>query len=217
MGPGAAAVPALPMRPQLWLQPLQEERHPLLSEQEQRWCANLPFSLRQRYSSSRSQLRRRLATVLRQPPLEVPLHSPPAQPPRLAAGYGHVSLSHSRGQLLLAWSPWPIGVDLEWEARPLLAEAVARRFFPAAEWQQLQRLPAETLRRAVLASWVRKEAAIKWQQGSIAQDLRQWLWDDNRAELLHLQQGWRPCCSLRLDHGWCCAVVGDAVDQGIWA
>ena len=88
---------------------------------------------------------------------------------------------------------------------------------PDAEWQRLQGLPEPHLQPAVLASWVRKEAAIKWHQGSIAQDLRHWLWDDNRGELLHLQRGWRPSSALRLHDGWCCAVVGDAAEQGFWA
>ena len=203
--------------PRLWLEPLQTQLAPVLSEQEQRWCAALPEALQQRYSCSRSQMRRRLAEVLQCLPRAVPLHSPPGQPPRLKEGCGHVSLSHSRGQLLLGWSPWPIGVDLEWAERPLLAAAVARRFFPDAEWQRLQGLPEAHLQPAVLASWVRKEAAIKWHQGSIAQDLRHWLWDDNRGELLHLQRGWRPSSALRLHDGWCCAVVGDAAEQGFWA
>jgi len=188
----------------------------VLSEREQAWCAALAEPLQQRYGRSRSQLRHCLAGLLQCSPGAVPLHSPPGQAPRLAEGCGHVSLSHSRGQLLLAWSPWPIGVDLEWAARPVLAEAVARRFFPDAEWQRLQGLPAASLQREVLASWVRKEAAIKWHRGSIARDLRHWLWDDNRGELLHLQRGWRPSCALRLHDGWCCAVVGDAAEQAFW-
>ena len=216
-GAAAPAPSPLPPRPHLWLLPLQGgDGRPLLSGQEQGWCAGLPEPLQQRYRRSRSQLRQCLAVLLQRPPLELPLHSPPGEPPTLAAGWGHVSLSHSGPQLLLAWSPWPIGVDLERAARPLLADGVARRFFPASEWQQLQGLPAEALRRAVLESWVLKEAAIKWQRGSIAQDLRHWRWDANRAELRHLQHGWTPGCCLRLHDGWCCAVVGHAADQGLW-
>jgi len=78
-------------------------------------------------------------------------------------------------------------------------------------------LPAEALRGAVLASWVRKEAAIKWHRGSIAHDLRHWVWDGNRGGLQHLQRGWQPPSVLHLHDGWCCAVVGEAVEQAQWA
>ena len=217
MGPGVVVSASRPTRPQLWLQPLLEQPPAPLSPQEQRWCAALPEGLQGRYGRSRSQLRACLAAVLQCSPEQVPLHSPPAQAPQLGQGCGHVSLSHSRQQLLMAWSPWPIGVDLEWAARPLLAEAVARRFFPEAEWQRLQGLPTEALRGAVLASWVRKEAAIKWHRGSIAHDLCHWLWDGNRGGLQHLQRGWQPPSVLHLHDGWCCAVVGEAVEQAQWA
>jgi hypothetical protein len=63
---------------------------------------------------------------------------------------------------------------------------------------------------------VRKEAAIKWQQSSLARELRHWFWDRERQRLVHLQQGWQPdgwCHSL---DGWLCAVVGEAASQGIW-
>ena len=173
--------------------------------------------MQERYRRSRSRLRRCLADLLQLPAEAVPLHSPPGEAPLLAPGYGHVSLSHSREQLLLAWSPAAIGVDLEAATRPLLAEPLARRFFPAQEWQQLQQLPPAERPQAVLQSWVRKEAAIKWSRSGLARDLRHWCWDEARQELQHLQQGWRPACRCRLVDGWWCGVVGDGVTQAIWS
>ncbi|MEY3751177.1 MAG: hypothetical protein RLZZ631_1385 [Cyanobacteriota bacterium] len=202
--------------PRLWLLPLVSETPLGLSEAEQRWSNLLSPALQQRYRISRSLLRAQLATVLAMPALAVPLHSPPGEAPRLGEGHGYVSLSHSRTQLLLAWSPWPIGVDLEWHNRPLQAEPLARRFFPDQEWHQLQRLAPEALRTAVLQSWVRKEAAIKWQGSSLASDLRHWQWDAAQQRLLHRQQGWQPSCVCELRDGWLCAAVGDAAERGIW-
>ena len=208
--------PQIQTRPRLWLGPLTPEPAAALSPQEERWCAALPEALQGRYRGSRSQLRQRLAQLLARPAAELPLHSPPGQPPSLGEGLGFVSLSHSREQLLLAWSPWPIGVDLEWAARPLLAEAVARRFFPPEEWHDLQTLPPEQRQRAVLESWVRKEAAIKWHRGGIAHDLRHWSWHRLSGALVHLQHGWCPSSACRLHDGWLCAVVGEAAPLAIW-
>ena len=207
---------AVAQRPQFWLLPLAADTPLWISKQERRWSETLPPNLRQRYCMSRGQLRAQLAALLHQPALTVPLHSPPAQRPRLAEGHGYVSISHSRDQLLLAWSPWPIGVDLEWQQRPLQAEALAQRFFPEPEWQRLQLLAPPARRVAVLESWVCKEAAIKWQGSSLASDLRHWEWDRERQQLRHLKQGWSPRCRREQRDGWLCAVVGEAAEQGIW-
>jgi phosphopantetheinyl transferase len=127
-----------------------------------------------------------------------------------------VSLSHSRDQLLLAWSPWPIGVDLEWQQRRIAAALLARRFFPPQEWQQLQRQSQAEREALVLESWVRKEAAIKWQRSSLATDLRHWHWCAERQRLEHLLEGWQPPCVCERRNGWLCGVVGQAAEQAIW-
>jgi len=216
---GGALKPSLPEHPCLWLLPLQlepEQVQALLSDQERSWCRQLPPALQARYGISRALLRRVLAPLLGLPPGEVPLHSPPGAPPRLPPGAGCVSLSHSRQQLLLGWSPQPIGVDLEWAQRPVLADALVRRFFPVAEQRQLECLAPEARQRAVLESWVRKEAAIKWRGSSLARDLRQWQFDRDCQQLLHLGGGWRPACHGSLHDGWLWAAVGDGVGPGIW-
>ncbi len=203
-------------QPRLWLLDLAGTDALSVSDREQAWAQRLSAPRRPRYLRSRGLLRRQLAALLELPAQEVPLHSPPGEAPILAEGFGHVSLSHSRDQLLLAWSPWPIGVDLEWQQRPIQAELLARRFFPAQEWQHLQSMAVAERPAAVLESWVRKEAAIKWQRSSLASDLRHWCWNANLQQLQHLQQGWQPGCQMQLRNGWLCAVVGEAAEQGIW-
>lgn len=203
-------------RPHLWLCSLQAELPLINSARERTWSESLPVALQPRYLISRSLLRQRLAACLQRPAEAVPLHSPPGEAPCLAAGLGYVSLSHSGGQLLLAWSPWPIGVDLEWHNRPVQSALLARRFFPEREWRQLEAMEPAPQAAAVLESWVRKEAAIKWQQSSLARELRHWFWDHHRKNLLHLQQGWQPGSCCRRINGWLCAAVGEAASRGIW-
>lgn len=96
------------------------------------------------------------------------------------------------------------------------AAALARRFFPPEEALRLQALPSDHQPRALLESWVRKEAAIKWQGSALARDLRHWCWDGQRGELRHLQQGWRPGSLCLLRQGWLCGAVGAHLDQVIW-
>lgn len=202
--------------PQLWLSPLAAPSGVGLSPQEEQWCAALPAALQPRYQATREQLRVRLAALFDVPPATVPLHSPPSQLPRLEPGWGFVSISHSGEQLLLAWSPWAVGVDLERRDRVLQADLLAERFFPAQETEALLALSAEERRLAVLRSWVRKEAAIKWMGSSIAQDLRHWCWDDTRQELSHLQQGLKPPSLCLESAGWFCGLVGEGAAAVQW-
>lgn len=196
--------------------PLTAEDSWSLSEAERAWSAALPPAVQHRYRTSRHLLRAHLATCLGLPAEAVPLHSPPGEAPCLAEGYGAVSLSHSRDQLLLAWSPWRIGVDLEWQQRRIAAELLARRFFPPQEWQQLQCQAPPEREALVLESWVRKEAAIKWQRSSLATDLRHWHWCVERQRLEHLLEGWQPPSVCVRRNGWLCGVVGQAAEQAIW-
>ena len=203
-------------QPHLWLLPLAAGDGCPVSQAEQGWSQALPAPVQKRYLSSRSLLRRQLAGVLSLPAAAVPLHSPPGEAPTLQQGHGYVSLSHSGDQVLLAWSPWTIGVDLERQARPIQADLLARRFFPKQEWQQLQLHDSAQRAALVLESWVRKEAAIKWRRSSLASDLRHWCWNAEQQELFHLQEGWQPASHCELRNGWLCAVVGQAAEQGIW-
>ncbi|MFM7652350.1 MAG: 4'-phosphopantetheinyl transferase family protein [Vulcanococcus sp.] len=187
-----------------------------LSRQEQAWADGLPPALQSRYRASRILLRQHVASLLAVEPRRLPLHSPPGEAPRLATGCGHVSLSHSGGQLLIAWSPQSIGVDLEWGRRPVPAAALARRFYPPQEAERLLALPAAAQARALLESWVRKEAAIKWQGSGLASDLRHWFWDEEAGQLRHLGQGLAPPSLCREMAGWLCGAVGEAAGGGIW-
>ncbi|MEB3331143.1 MAG: 4'-phosphopantetheinyl transferase superfamily protein [Synechococcaceae cyanobacterium] len=188
----------------------------VLSEAELRWSAALPSSTRRRYRHSRALLRHWLAPQLGCEAGRLPLHSPPGEAPRLERGWGWVSLSHSGSGLLLAWSAAPVGVDLEHSQRRFASEALARRFFPAAEFRQLAGLEAEALRQAVLHSWVLKEAAVKCCRGSLARDLAALRFDHQARQL------WRdpdraalPARGGRLGK-WLWGAVGDGVEELHW-
>ncbi len=207
-----AAAP-LPPPPRLWLGSLTA---PLtLSAEERRWGAGLPEARRMTYWASRSRLRSWLAEQLGCAPLAVPLHSPPGRAPRLGDGAGWVSLSHSGDGLLLGYSRQPIGVDLESLHRPLAVEGLIRRFFPPQEVAQLERLPAEERRQAVLCSWVLKEAAIKWQGTALATDLRHWQLDHGSGRLHHGALALAPECRTAQTPSWRWAVVGAGAGRAL--
>ncbi len=201
--------------PQLWLRPLQGVCAVGLSHQERAWGRELDPAIRRRYWQSRAALRQLVARCLACGPEQVPLHSPPGAAPNLEAGAGFVSLSHSGPMLLVAWSARPVGVDLERADRPLAAAAIARRHFPPEEWAELQELPPNTLRQAVLRSWVLKEAAIKWRQRSLAEELGSWHYRHRAGVLHHRGDGITPAVRLGVHHGWLWGVVGEGAPIGL--
>ena len=204
--------------PQLWLVPPAARgpmtRPPIeLAAHERHWAEGLPLARRQQYWRSRRAMRLLLASRLELPAQQVPLHSPPGEPPQLQAGCGWTSLSHTAGALLIAWSPWPVGVDLEGCGRRFEARALMQRFFPLAEQGQLAALEAEPLRRAVLRSWLCKEAAIKWRQRGLAEELSCWSLDHSRGLLEHSIDGTRVRPREGQLSDWCWAAVGTGLEQ----
>jgi len=195
--------------PQLWLLSLEGGDLGCLSIAERSWGFGLPDRQRSRYFQSRALLRGQLAELLGCASAEVPLHSPPGQPPLLGAGLGWVSLSHSGAGLLIGYSGSPIGVDLECIARPIDPAGLMRRFYPEKEQAQLRDLTGEELRRVVLVSWVLKEAAIKWRHRTLAAELAQWCYDHSSGSLLNLSDGAKPDHSSALQQDWRWAAVGE--------
>ena len=64
-------------------------------------------------------------------PLDIPLKADPGEPPFLAEGWGHISMSHCSDALLIGWSSGKIGVDIERKDRKFQAYKLSKRFFYA--------------------------------------------------------------------------------------
>ena len=158
----------------------------VVSSQERACAAGLTASRAQQFLASRGWMRSCLSSLHGVDPLEVPLTAPPGAPPQLPDEWGYVSLSHCADACLLGWSQQPIGVDLERADRKIhAAAALVRRFFTEFEQGELMELEGDQLRQQVLDRWLLKEAAIKWQQGSLAQDLGFWEVGSNLRTAVH--------------------------------
>ncbi|HRD41144.1 MAG TPA: 4'-phosphopantetheinyl transferase superfamily protein, partial [Prochlorococcaceae cyanobacterium AMR_MDS_5431] len=176
-----------------------------LSEREICWSEKLPKRISNRYRYSRHLIRQLLAPILNCAPKQVPLYSPPGKRPYLSENSGYISLSHSGNGILVGWSLYPIGVDLENCSRFLDAQKIQKRFFPLQEQKMLRNLQGEALRKAVLRSWVCKEAAIKLEGKSLSMELMNWCLDTQSGELKQLTSGLTPKCLITERRGWLCA------------
>lgn len=158
----------------LWFVPFNVSLKPI-SKKEIKWKETLNSSKSIEYEHSRGYVREALSQILGVPPLDVPIISPPGLAPKLPIELGYVSFSHCKGGLVIGWSIEKIGVDVERIDRFFEAKKILNKFFSNCERKLLQHLNDKDLNSEVLKLWVRKEAAIKWQKGSIFSDLSKWV------------------------------------------
>ncbi|MCR8538774.1 MAG: 4'-phosphopantetheinyl transferase superfamily protein [Prochlorococcus marinus CUG1439] len=142
--------------------------------QEKKWIKKLSKNRAKQYEHSRGYVREALSHILEIPALEIPLKSPPGLPPELPSEMGYVSFSHCKDVLLIGWSMQNIGVDIERSDRRFESKKILNGFFSSNEKKTLKDLNDNEINSEVLKLWVRKEAAIKWQKGSIFNDLSKW-------------------------------------------
>jgi len=167
----------------LWFVPSNSYLRPITIK-EKKWKKQLSLNRAIQFEHSRGYVRDALSHILEIPALEIPLNSPPGSPPLLPNNMGHVSFSHCRDALLIGWSAENIGVDIERSDRLFEAKKILSGFFSYKEKKELKDLKDKQLNSEVLKLWVRKEAAIKWQKGSIYNDLSKWnfKFDNNTLE-----------------------------------
>ena len=136
----------------------------LLSEDEGERAASFHFERdRRRFVAGRSLLRQRLAQYLDAGPAELVFAYGPHGKPSLPGSGLSFNVSNSgRAGLFAFASGFELGVDVELlaHARPN-DDAVAARFFSAAEVATLRAYPAPARARAFLRCWTRKEAFSK--------------------------------------------------------
>ncbi len=155
---------------QVWLIPLGieashgEQCLQLLSRDEQVNASRLKFSRhRNRYIAARAMLRVLLGADVGVSPETIAFAYGPHGKPILASHPAvNFNLAHTRELAILAISrTHQVGVDIECINRTLDYDPLARRYFTAHEYANLQLMPAVDRQRAFLTVWTRKEAIAK--------------------------------------------------------
>ena len=155
-----------------------------ISNLESKWSNNMHIIRKNEYIFSRGAIRNALAGFFDINPLDIPLNAPPGKPPTLENSSGYISLSHCIGGVLIGWSKYKLGVDIECKDRNLNVKKLINRFYSKNEILRLSNYKDNELKENFIESWVCKEAAIKCEQGTIAGDLRKWQLSDNK-EIIH--------------------------------
>ena len=142
-------------------------------------------------------------------PLDIPLKADPGEPPSLAEGLGHVSMSHFSDALLIGWSSAKIGVDIERKDRQFQSHKLSKRFFSEDENCEIKNLTPSQAKELVLKRWVIKEAAIKWQSGKIATNINQWIWENKSSFAYHKKLGYKVKVYAQNHDQWIYAIALD--------
>ena len=169
---------------QLWILPINNDTK-LVSDYEKDLSKKLSPKRSKEFIYTRGCAREVLADFFNIKPLNVPLEAPPGKPPKLKNSLGNISFSHCKDALFIGWSDIKIGVDIERKDRNIKTASLIKRFYCAEEKKVLETLNKNVQQQKALKFWIIKEAAIKWQEGSITKDLPYWLIREKQNKIYH--------------------------------
>ena len=169
---------------QLWILPINDDKK-IVSDYEKNLSKKLSPKRSKEFIYTRGCVRSVLANFFGMKPLEVPLEAPPGKPPKLKKGLGNITFSHCRDALFIGWSDIKVGVDIERKDRSLKYASLIQRFYCEEEKKELETLNQREQRQKTLKFWIIKEAAIKWQEGTISRDLPYWLIKEKQNKIYH--------------------------------
>ena len=150
----------------------------LITKKEISKSETLSKNRKKRFCFSRGSARLALSKLLSMHPLDVPLIANPGEPPILERGFGHISFSHSKDIFLLAWASEKIGVDIEHSKRKIKNKKNFEKFL-FRNVDPINKNLKYYSNSSLLALWVLKESAIKWDKGTLFSDIKNWEIKDN--------------------------------------
>ena len=134
------------------------------------------------FLESRAYIRQCLGNLFNLNPLEVPIIANPGKPPVLPKGMGYCSLSHCNDAIILVWHEKKIGIDIERLDRDFNYAKLAKKYFFKSNSSNTT---SESFKNTILNQWCAVEAAIKWDQGKLAEDIKEWQYSENNKTLFH--------------------------------
>ena len=151
------------------------------TSREREIASNLSSSRAIVFLESRGYIRESLSSLFRIDPLKIPIVANPGEPPKLPPDMGHISISHCNDALVVVWYQDRIGIDIERSDRNFNHENLEKKYF----LEDLNPLQIPSSREEILKQWSAIEAAIKWDKGKLARDIKQWHYSKKGKNLLH--------------------------------
>ena len=134
------------------------------------------------FLESRAYIRKSLGSLFNINPLEIPIIANPGEPPELPKGMGYLSFSHCKDAIILVWHKKKIGIDIERKDRDFNYAKLAKKyFFNSNRSNDMRKL----YKNSILNQWCAIEAAIKWDHGKLAEDIKEWQYSENKKTLFY--------------------------------
>ena len=134
------------------------------------------------FLESRAHIRNSLGTLFNLNPLEIPIIANPGKPPKLPKGMGYLSFSHCRDAVILVWHKKKIGIDIEKIDRNFNYVKLAEKYFSNSNKANSI---SKSYKLSILNQWCAVEAAIKWDHGKLAKDIKEWQYSEKYKTLIH--------------------------------
>ena len=134
------------------------------------------------FLESRAYIRKSLGALFNLDPLEVPIIANPGKPPSLPKGMGNISFSHCNDAIIIVWHEKKIGIDIERIDRDFNHEKLSNKYFLNSNKSNNKSKLTSIM---ILNQWCAVEAAIKWDNGTLAEDLKEWQYFETENKLLH--------------------------------
>ena len=134
------------------------------------------------FLESRAFIRKSLGNLFNIDPLEIPIIANPGKPPELPKGMGHISFSHCNDAIILVWHEEKIGIDIERVDRNFNYAKLAKKYFFDSNRSDKTSILDKI---SILNQWCAIEAAIKYDHGKLAKDIKDWQYNENKKTLFH--------------------------------
>ena len=160
---------------------------------------NLSSSRSKIFLETRAYLRKSLSTLFDLDPLKIPIKAHPGEPPTLPNGMGNISLSHCEDAITIVWHQNKIGIDIERRDRDFNHVKFAEKYF----FHTNKSIHNNNLtKNMILNQWCAVEAAIKWDHGKLAKDIKHWQFFEKPKELIHKKKNIHLNYSQINFHNW---------------
>ena len=156
------------------------------------------------FLETRAYIRQSLATIFDLDPLDIPLNANPGEPPKLPIEMGHISLSHCKDAIVIVWHKRKIGIDIERRDRNFNYKQLANKYFLNTSNLNNRNQFTKTM---ILNQWCAVEAAIKWDHGKLAKDIKHWQYFQTNKELIHKKKNLHLNLAQINFHNWTIALA----------
>ena len=144
------------------------------TNEEYRIASKLSKERGYEYLYARNCARKSLSQLFNLGEFEIPLISKFKSPPILEKGFGYISISHCNEFILIGWSDYPIGVDIENSKRNIPSVKLIKRYFKELKYLLSENLDSDKISEEILINWMVKEASFKCLGEKNFSDLISW-------------------------------------------